>query len=185
GYSLSDYERGEPLPFDLAKAHELYRDLFGGIEDLIQDKHLLVVPSGPLTKLPLHVLVTAEPPMGDRSGAADYSTVPWLVRRQPITILPSVTALKGLRTAATAQQPTRSFIGFGNPLLSGPDGQDRRAWQFQTCPHLASPQPAFASSSPAPCSIFLCSRRYSVAAWPTSVSCGGKCLCPRPPTSCV
>src|SRR5690606_38706031 len=31
-------------------------------------------------------------------------------------------------------QPTRSFIGFGNPLLSGPDGQDRRAWQFQTCP---------------------------------------------------
>ena len=134
GYSLSDYERGEPLPFDLAKAHELYRDLFGGIEDLIQDKHLLVVPSGPLTKLPLHVLLTAEPPMGDRGGAADYSTVPWLVRRQPITVLPSVTALKGLRTAATAQQPTRSFIGFGNPLLSGPDGQDRRAWQFQTCP---------------------------------------------------
>jgi len=133
GYSASDYEKGEPLPFDLAKAHELYRDLFGGIEDLIEAKHLLVIPSGPLTKLPLYVLVTAEPPTTDRAGAVDYGAIEWLVRRQPITVVPSVAALKALRSAATAQQPTRRFIGFGNPLLSGPDGQDRRAWQFQSC----------------------------------------------------
>src|SRR5690606_25859516 len=66
GYTSSDYERGAPLAFDLAKAHELYRDLFGGIEDLIQDKHLLLIPSGPLTRLPLHVLVTAQPPTGNQ-----------------------------------------------------------------------------------------------------------------------
>ena len=133
GYNLGDYERGAPLPFDLAKAHELYRALFGGIEDLIQDKHLLVIPSGPLTKLPLHVLVTASPPTRDRGSPADYSAVQWIVRRQPMTIVPSVTALQALRSGASTKPPTRPFIGFGNPLLSGPDGQDRRAWQFQTC----------------------------------------------------
>ena len=29
--------------------------------DLIKDKHLLIVPSGPLTQLPFHVLVTEKP----------------------------------------------------------------------------------------------------------------------------
>ena len=45
-------------PFDLVKAHELYRALFDEIADLVKDKRLLVVPSGPLTKLPFQVLVT-------------------------------------------------------------------------------------------------------------------------------
>jgi len=133
GYSFSDYERGEPLPFDTLKAHEFYRDLFGGIEDLVQDKHLLVIPSGPLTKLPLHVLVTVKPAARGRASPVDYSTVQWLARRQPITVVPSVAALKALRSGTRATAPTRPFIGFGNPLLSGPDGQDRRAWQAQSC----------------------------------------------------
>ena len=49
----------ETLPFDTARAHALYKALFGGVEDLIRDKHLLIVPSGPLTQLPFQVLVTA------------------------------------------------------------------------------------------------------------------------------
>ena len=44
------------LPFDLARAHEVYMGLLGQAEDLIKDKHLLVVPSGPLTSLPFNVL---------------------------------------------------------------------------------------------------------------------------------
>ena len=48
----------EALPFDLARASALYRDLFGGIEDLIQNKQLLIVPSGALTELPFEALVT-------------------------------------------------------------------------------------------------------------------------------
>ena len=35
----------QPLPFDLGSAHALYRALFGQVEDLIKDKHLLIVPS--------------------------------------------------------------------------------------------------------------------------------------------
>jgi hypothetical protein len=49
----------KPLPFDLVRAHALYTALFGQIEDLITDKELLIVPSGPLTQLPFQVLVTA------------------------------------------------------------------------------------------------------------------------------
>ena len=48
-----------PLPFDLARAHQLYQALFGQVDDLIKGKHLLIVPSGPLTQIPFHVLVTS------------------------------------------------------------------------------------------------------------------------------
>ena len=37
---------GQPLPFDTARAHRLYLALFGGVQDLIRDKHLLIVASG-------------------------------------------------------------------------------------------------------------------------------------------
>ena len=48
--------------FDLGLAHELYATLIGPIEGLIKDKsHLIVVPSGALTALPFHLLVTEKP----------------------------------------------------------------------------------------------------------------------------
>jgi hypothetical protein len=59
--------------FGLALAHELYRALFGEVEDLIVGKHLLIVPSGPLTSLPFQVLVTVSrgrvsPPTSKRTA---------------------------------------------------------------------------------------------------------------------
>ena len=69
------YENGdvrwETLPFDLAMANLVYKGLFGQVEDLIRDKHLLIVPSGPLTQLPFHVLVTAMP-SNDSSGMQEH-----------------------------------------------------------------------------------------------------------------
>ena len=48
--------------FDLGLAHELYETLIGPVEALIRDKrHLIVVPSGALTALPFHLLVTEKP----------------------------------------------------------------------------------------------------------------------------
>jgi CHAT domain-containing protein len=45
--------------FDLSFAHELYQTLIGPVEALIKDKrHLIIVPSGALTALPFHLLVT-------------------------------------------------------------------------------------------------------------------------------
>jgi CHAT domain-containing protein len=60
-FSSQDIEAGKPMPFDVARAHALYRGLFGQAEDLIKDKHLLLVPSGQLTQLPFQVLVTSLP----------------------------------------------------------------------------------------------------------------------------
>jgi tetratricopeptide (TPR) repeat protein/CHAT domain-containing protein len=69
-YTRADHDvLGKPAPFDVARAHALYKALFGQIEDLIKDKRLLIVPSGPLTQLPFQVLVTGfsnDVPSGER-----------------------------------------------------------------------------------------------------------------------
>src|SRR5215475_6586170 len=116
------------LPFDLARAHELYTALFAQVEDLIKDKHLLVVPSGSLTSLPFQVLLTAKP-----THAGSYTDAAWLARRHAITVLPSVASLKALRQFAKTSKATRPFVGFGNPLLVGPSGVDRSAWTRLGC----------------------------------------------------
>lgn len=53
--------------------------------------------------------------------------VAWLGRSHPITILPSVSALKALRGVAKPSFATKPMIGIGNPLL---DGNPReRPWE--------------------------------------------------------
>jgi CHAT domain-containing protein/tetratricopeptide (TPR) repeat protein len=145
-------------PFDLERAHTLYRALFGQIEDVIGGKHLLIVPTGALASFPFHVLVTEPPgsqpppagsvssqPGGDRglarvesAGEAGrsgerYAAASWLARRHAISVLPSVASLRALRTLARQAQARAPFLGFGNPLLTGPEDSDRRAWERQVC----------------------------------------------------
>lgn len=150
----ADVTDSAPPPFDVATAHNLYKGLFGDIEDLLKNpdgtgKQLLVVPSGPLTQLPFQVLIT-EPPgprplaSDDRDWAntvaarglapPDYANAHWLIRRHAITVLPSVASLKALRRNAKANTAARPFVGFGNPLLVGRDGTDKRAFAMQSCP---------------------------------------------------
>jgi CHAT domain-containing protein len=92
--------------------------LFGKVQGLIKGKHLLIVPSGPMTQLPFHVLVTQPPASGDHRAAA------WLARDHAITILPAVTSLKALRRVGTPSKAPRPMVGFGNPLLDGNPGKD-------------------------------------------------------------
>ena len=103
----------DPLPFDHARAHALYKALFGQVEDLIKGKHLLIVPSGPLTQLPLQVLVTTPPEKTDQRAIA------WLARSHAITVLPAVSSLKALRRVARPSGAPKPMIGFVNPLLDG------------------------------------------------------------------
>lgn len=108
----------EPLPFDLDKSHTLYQALLGSFEDLIGGKHLLIVPSGSLTSLPFQVLITGQSEA--TSGRKEiYRDAKWLIARQAITILPSVSSLKVLRQSARTSQASRPYLGFGNPLLDG------------------------------------------------------------------
>lgn len=102
-----------PLPFDTVRAHRLYKTLFGAIEDQIRDKHLLIIPSGPLTQLPFHVLVT------ESSSGDNYKLAAWFARKNAITVLPATSSLKALRRVAEASRATKPMIGFGNPLLDG------------------------------------------------------------------
>jgi CHAT domain-containing protein len=119
-YSAADNLVGNPLPFDPVRAHALYKALFGKVEDLIKGKHVLVVPSGPLTQLPFHVLVTTKPEKA-KPDPADYHEIAWFARSHAITVLPAVSSLKALRQNAKPSQATKPFLGIGNPLLDGPD----------------------------------------------------------------
>lgn len=103
------------LPFDTARAHELYSALFSQVQDVIKGKQLLIVPSGVFATLPFQVLVTAPP------SSSDLKSVRWLVRDHAVTVLPSVSSLKALRVAGGARARTadRSMIGIGNPTLDG------------------------------------------------------------------
>ncbi len=128
----------ETLPFDLTRANILYSDLFGGIEDLIQGKRLLIVPSSALTRLPFEVLVTGKPDETLPRFEA-YKKAAWLGQWQASTILPSVGSLKALRAAKASEAP-EPFAGFGNPLLTGLDGADKSAWAKQECGKPAPPK---------------------------------------------
>ena len=89
----------KPDLFDLGIAHDLYARLLIPIEPLIKDKrHLIFVPTGPLTALPFHLLVTdkparAKPAIGEISA---YRDAAWLIKRHAITVIPSVASLKAL-----------------------------------------------------------------------------------------
>jgi len=123
---------GEPPPFSLVAAHELYEALFGSFREDIAGKRLLIVPSGALNALPFQVLVTAKPDVAVPADAAGYARASWLMRSHAITVLPSVASLKSLRSAAGKSPASRPYVAFGNPLLDGdPDslasGKEKQA----------------------------------------------------------
>jgi CHAT domain-containing protein/Tfp pilus assembly protein PilF len=123
-YSRADHDvLGKPLPFDLSRANALYKALFGQIEDLINDKRLLIVASGTLAQLPFQVLVTESPKTALPNAVAEYRDVAWLARKHAITVLPAVSSLKALREFAKQSHATEAYIGFGNPLLDGDPGK--------------------------------------------------------------
>lgn len=105
--------RYEQLPFDHARAHTLYKSIFGNFEDVIAGKQLVIVPAGSLTQLPFQVLLT-EPPHGDSNR-----DMPWLARKYATTMLPAVTSLSALRRVGASSAATKPLVGFGNPLLEG------------------------------------------------------------------
>jgi CHAT domain-containing protein/tetratricopeptide (TPR) repeat protein len=101
--------------FDLALANELYATLLGPVETLVKDKRsLLVAPSGALTALPFHLLVTEKPAAAIPQTFAGYRDAAWLIKRQAISVLPSVASLKALRAFAHSDHAT----GFGDPLFN-------------------------------------------------------------------
>jgi len=106
--------------FDLDLAYKEYELLLGPVDGLIKGKSsLLVVPAGPLTALPFHVLVTEKPAeTPDMDHLARYRDAAWLIKRQAVSVLPSVTSLTALRAIEHNERGSKPLVGFGNPVFN-------------------------------------------------------------------
>jgi CHAT domain-containing protein/tetratricopeptide (TPR) repeat protein len=104
---------GVPAEFDLGAAHALYESLLGPLETQLRDaQHVFVVPDGPLLRLPLSVLLTAQP------SAGTLKDQPWVARKFALSVLPSVSSLPAFRRARSAGPAwKRPFSGVGDPDL--------------------------------------------------------------------
>ena len=128
-----DFGDGNPArlrPFDLARAHKLYRTYFEPEEALWKDAQVVnVISHGALGQIPFALLVTETPRAQPAAGAqAIYSEVPWLIRRVGIAQLPSASALAALRRTPSNKAGREPFIGFGDPLFTNdPAAGDRRS----------------------------------------------------------
>jgi tetratricopeptide (TPR) repeat protein len=115
-------ENLDGLPaFDLVAAHDLYRRFLDPVKEGWQNAgHLIVVPHGPLGYLPLGLLPTGEVALekDSRTLMAEYRSVPWLIRRHSIAVLPSSDALTTLRRMPPGETDRRAFAGFGDPLFN-------------------------------------------------------------------
>jgi CHAT domain-containing protein len=114
---------GKAHLFDLALANELYVTLLGPVEAQVKDKRsLLVAPSGALTALPFHLLVTEKPAAAIPEKIDGYRDAAWLLKRQAVSVLPSVASLKALRGFAQVDQAPKPMTGFGDPLFNPSGG---------------------------------------------------------------
>ncbi len=127
-------------PFDVQAAHQLYQWLFQPLEaHLTGVDNLIIIPDEIFLPLPFSALITS------KTGPAfehlvqlsssenvlsstefrDYPNVEWLIKRFPITVVPSASAFKLLRQSERGSQDRNDlFIGFGDPVFSG-DGPER------------------------------------------------------------
>ncbi len=98
-----------PPPFDVADAHTLYQDVFGGFgKAFAGTRRLVVAPSGPLLSLPFALLLTAP------GNAGDLGAAPWLIREMTVAHVPAAANFVSLRRVAGTSRATRPWFGFGD-----------------------------------------------------------------------
>jgi CHAT domain-containing protein/tetratricopeptide (TPR) repeat protein len=107
--------------FDRARAYGLYRDLVQPVEGALGGvKTLYVTAAGPLSALPLSVLITEPPRDGGDDDPQTLAQAKWLADKYALITLPSVSSLRALG-ALKAPAPGRAVLaGFGAPVLEGP-----------------------------------------------------------------
>jgi CHAT domain-containing protein len=112
---------GDIPPFNLAIAHELYRQLLQPVRSGWESADtLLVVAHGALAQIPWTILPTRAVTLGpERSPLfSNYRAIPWLGRSHAVTIIPSVGTLATLRALPPGDARRRPFVGFGDPYFS-------------------------------------------------------------------
>lgn len=100
---------GNPPPYPVQRAYELYRLILGGAEAQLQgNRHVIVVADGPLQSLPFSMLV----------DGAQATPPAYLLNKYAFTTLPAVSSLRALRKFAQKSKATQPFVGFGDPILA-------------------------------------------------------------------
>jgi len=108
-------------PFDVGLAYQLYALLLKPVESgWKQSRSLIVVTNGPLGLLPLSLLPTQPSILPEDDGElfASYRKVPWLARTHNVTTLPSLSALRTVRSLPMGASDRSQLIAFGDPLFS-------------------------------------------------------------------
>jgi CHAT domain-containing protein/tetratricopeptide (TPR) repeat protein len=107
--------------------------------------HLVIWRNGGLVKFNATLLgqqtTTGWKPLYLKPDAA--RDTPWLVRTHAMSILPAASSLSALRSLARPSSATKPMIGFGNPLLDGPNSSygalAKAARGYQVCQDLEAP----------------------------------------------
>jgi CHAT domain-containing protein len=109
-------------PFDLDAAYWLYDSLLSPVMSVFNGiDSLFVVSTGPISGIPLSMLVTEPPsPSTGLGDSADLRDTAWLGDRFALTLIPSVSSLKFAGVIDASSEGERvPFIGVGDPLLGG------------------------------------------------------------------
>ncbi|HEX4409068.1 MAG TPA: CHAT domain-containing protein [Xanthobacteraceae bacterium] len=118
---------GDIPPFDLKLAYELYGTLLQPVQSgWKQAKELIVVTNGALGLLPLGLLPTAPAEIIDGGGPlfAGYRKIPWLIRTQAVTTVPSAAALLTLRRLPPASRDRGMLVGVGDPYFNADEAAE-------------------------------------------------------------
>lgn len=107
--------------YDRASAYALYRDLVAPVEAAFAGKtKLFTTITGALGGLPLGVLITAAPKLGeDGADPTILANSAWLSDRYAMVSLPSVSVLRALKRKPVIHNTGESFVGYGAPILGG------------------------------------------------------------------
>jgi CHAT domain-containing protein/Tfp pilus assembly protein PilF len=104
--------------FDREKAYGLYRDLIQPVEGALEGvKTLYVTAAGPLSALPLGLLISEAPKPGDNADPGVLTGSAWLADRYALISLPSVSSLRALGALKVASGRL-ALSGYGDPVLA-------------------------------------------------------------------
>ncbi|MFO1088073.1 MAG: CHAT domain-containing tetratricopeptide repeat protein [Hyphomicrobiales bacterium] len=109
-----DDQTGLPR-FDAADAYALYQLLLEPLAAKLAGRRLIVVAPDPIASIPFQILLTAPP----GSNPASLKDLAWLGKATPVSVLPSVQALRVLRGGAVRPAAPQPYVAFGDPVLSG------------------------------------------------------------------
>jgi CHAT domain-containing protein len=122
-------------PFDVEAAHALYGTLLEPVRDGWKDAKSLIIASNWFGQLPPGLLVTkAVPQPVDQPGAlmfSAYKTVPFLMRDEAVSQVPSAAALVALRALPKGAPSRRAFVGFGDPVFNRTQAEEQRQSEAQ------------------------------------------------------